>query len=688
LDLDTLGKYHIVSKIGEGGMGEVYRAHDSVLGRDVAIKTMLARDEGPETAELRARFHREARSAARLNHPNIVTVHDFGEEKGRLFLAMELLEGRDLRDLLSRGEEADLLAQLGLMEQICDGLAFAHAHDIVHRDLKPGNIHVLPNGQVKIMDFGLARVSSSEVTRTGLILGTPNYMSPEQVQGQRATPRSDVFSLGAVFYELLAGRKAFHADALAAVLFQVMQTEPEPLEKLRPSLPDSLCALVRRALAKDPSARFAHAGEVREALREVRATVAPGSGALPGLPPSGTYPAVSSTAATGPAPGLEPTYLPTSTRPGPAAAPQALSTPAPVPPTQLLPTLAGDAPTRAPSRGLAAEKVVAARGARRAAAPRTGQRLVLAGAFAAVAVVSAWALWRPRPAGVEPPASPPSPTPAASALPPSAPAVAVAPTVAPTPAPRATVPPGQAATAAATRSLRERDYRSALSQAEEALRGDPGSAPARRVVAEARQALAAAQAVKDDLRRGLESKESARATQALTRLVSLDPRDPDLPALTARLDELVRAQSQEAARAREQALRAEATPPPFATPSPAVRPSPPPPAAQSETAARQAIRGVLDEYRAAFETRNADALRAVQPGVDYDAMKSVFATVTGYTVRIDVREVVVTGDSGLARCVVTYNPVPKPAGRIQPVPTTFHLRRRGDVWLIERLERN
>src|SRR5689334_18727106 len=173
-------------------MGEVYRARDGVLNRDVALKTIAAGDSGDEM--LQKRFQREAQSAAGLAHPNIITVFDFGQEQGRLYMAMELLDGRDLKAVIAEGTLKTLDEKLAIMEQIASGLAFAHENGVVHRDLKPANIHIPSSGQVKIVDFGLARMTGSEMTRSGMVMGTPHYMSPEQVRGERADTRSDVFS--------------------------------------------------------------------------------------------------------------------------------------------------------------------------------------------------------------------------------------------------------------------------------------------------------------------------------------------------------------------------------------------------------------------------------------------------------------------------------------------------------------
>jgi serine/threonine-protein kinase len=273
MQLEQIGKYRVLAKIGQGSMGEVYKGHDPFLNRFVAIKTITASLGADE--EIRKRFLREAQSAARLNHPNIITVYDFGEEHGKIYMAMELLEGRDLKDLIGSHSLGDLQHRLDIMDQISDGLAFAHANDLVHRDLKPANIHVQPTGQVKILDFGLARFSASSMTRTGMVMGTPHYMSPEQVRGEKVDARSDTFSLGAVFYELLSGRRPFDGDSMHTVLFHVLQDEPEPLRHWV-DVPTILVELVERALLKDPTRRFQNAQQLQDAVRAVRHVLAEG----------------------------------------------------------------------------------------------------------------------------------------------------------------------------------------------------------------------------------------------------------------------------------------------------------------------------------------------------------------------------------------------------------------------------
>jgi tetratricopeptide (TPR) repeat protein len=295
--LEQIGKYKLLEKIGEGAMGEVYKAHDPVLNRFVAVKTISAELGADDT--LRKRFEREAQSAARLNHPNIITVFDYGEEQGKIYMAMELLDGSDMKQAIARRVPLSLDEKLSIVDQVAEGLAFAHAHDIVHRDLKPANVHLLSNGQAKIMDFGLARLGGSEMTRVGMVMGTPHYMSPEQVRGERADARSDVFALGCVFYELLSYRKPFDADSMHSVLFKVMQEEPPPVHELVAGIPPVLAQVVERAMAKDAAQRFQNASEFRAALHRAMQAIAAGEGekALPDLaPPAAAAPSRASDA--------------------------------------------------------------------------------------------------------------------------------------------------------------------------------------------------------------------------------------------------------------------------------------------------------------------------------------------------------------------------------------------------------
>jgi serine/threonine protein kinase len=260
----SVGRYRLVQRIGRGAMGEVYRAEDPVEGIDVAIKLMAAETLGDN--ELIERFRREAFSAAALDHPNITRIHDFGEEGGTLYMAMELLEGSDLKHIIEAGAPGDVREKLEVMLQIASAMAFVHARGLVHRDLKPGNIHVNVDGQVKIMDFGLVRLADSNMTRTGMVMGSPSYMAPELIRGNKADARSDIYALGCVFYEFLSGKRAFGGKGLTQILMAIMSTEPESLGIAAPAVPGPVARLVERCLTKDPEKRYQTGGELHAAL--------------------------------------------------------------------------------------------------------------------------------------------------------------------------------------------------------------------------------------------------------------------------------------------------------------------------------------------------------------------------------------------------------------------------------------
>jgi serine/threonine protein kinase len=270
--MDTIGKYKLVRVIGEGGMGRVYEAIDPVIGRRVAIKTISL--NVVTDAETRSRFFREAQAAGRLSHPNLITIHDIGDSEGTPYIVMEFLEGMDLNHKI-RQERLTYDAKLQIMIDVCEGLSFAHGHDIIHRDIKPANIFITTHGRAKILDFGLARGALSDVTQTGKILGTPNYMSPEQIRGDDVDHRSDIFATGVVFYELLSGRKAFEGDSIPTTLYKVLETQPQPVHLLDEQLPATLSTVIERALAKDRLARFQTSGEMLEALLHAHGRTSP-----------------------------------------------------------------------------------------------------------------------------------------------------------------------------------------------------------------------------------------------------------------------------------------------------------------------------------------------------------------------------------------------------------------------------
>jgi len=261
MDPGKIGKYEILGKIGKGAMGIVLKARDPLLDRVVAVKTIsLDLDLDPE---VHTRFLREARAAGHLSHPNIITIYDLGEDRGRAYMVMEFLEGEDLKSRLLRHEPMRVEETLRVIREVARGIAHAHEHEVIHRDIKPANVFITRWGEVKILDFGLARAASSKITRTGQVMGTPTYMSPEQVRGQRVDRRSDVFSMGAVFYELLTGRKPFDGQSISETFYKILHQEPVSLENTAPELPTELLTpILRRALAKDPNARYQRVGEL------------------------------------------------------------------------------------------------------------------------------------------------------------------------------------------------------------------------------------------------------------------------------------------------------------------------------------------------------------------------------------------------------------------------------------------
>jgi serine/threonine-protein kinase len=284
--MTRFGRYEVMDKLGEGAMGVVYRARDAALGRVVALK-MLSAELGAEE-ELHRRFEREAEAIGRLNHPNIVTVYDLGETDGQLYMAMELLEGDVMRTLIEQQVEIPLPERLRILAQICDGLGYAHSRGVVHRDIKPANILVTSTGGVKILDFGLARVATrATITRQGVILGTPDYMSPEQAMGKSVDERSDLFSAGAVFYEFLTLQKPFKGRTLHAVLYQIVSEEPDAILSLNPEVPARVAAVVHGMLRKGPEQRYTSMEQVALELRALHDALrrSHGRSALPHEPP-------------------------------------------------------------------------------------------------------------------------------------------------------------------------------------------------------------------------------------------------------------------------------------------------------------------------------------------------------------------------------------------------------------------
>lgn len=268
---EKLGKFEIRRVLGNGAMGEVYLGVDPSIGREVAIKTILpAAAQGGEAKE---RFAREARAAGVLNHPNLVTIYEFGEDQGVLYIAMEYVKGHDLDELIQ--DQALTLSEiLEMLAQVCDGLGFAHRQQIVHRDIKPTNVRVHRDGRrlhAKVMDFGVAKISNSDMTATGMVMGTVSYMAPEYIRTGKPDPRSDLFAVGVMLYEALSGRKPFAGDTTPTILYKIVNEPPEPFDTQQlQGISPAITSVLERALAKNPDERFQTAEDFAKALRAAK----------------------------------------------------------------------------------------------------------------------------------------------------------------------------------------------------------------------------------------------------------------------------------------------------------------------------------------------------------------------------------------------------------------------------------
>jgi len=496
---EQIGKYKVLSKIGQGAMGEVFKAHDPVLDRYVAIKTIAGELSSDEM--LRTRFHREAQSAARLSHPNIIKVFDFGEVAGTLYMAMELLEGTDLKQAIAQRSLASLDEKLRILEQIAEGLAFAHAHEVVHRDLKPANVHLQTGGQVKIMDFGLARLAGSEITRIGMVMGTPHYMSPEQVRGERADTRSDVFALGCVFYEMLCYRKPFDADSMHSVLFKVLQEHPRPVREMVPDLPLVLVQIVEVSLDKDPALRFQDGRDFRDALQQARQAIAQGRGesSLAGLPVPG--------------------------EPVPSHGPPSGGGGAEEPPRSSASAMESRRPSGGGARGGGASPRSST------AHPRSAPERSRAPLYLAIGVLAAMALLGVAVVGARFYLAGPAPlSPAEPQIDRLAQAVVMT------------------QVELANKKLRAGDYRDAARQAERAVKLDPKNVQARQVMETAQRMLKEVEQGVEETRAATAGGDAEKARTALWRVIRLDPDNAVVDEVASRHESQFRSRADEARR--------------------------------------------------------------------------------------------------------------------------------------------
>src|SRR6266567_1008358 len=266
-EISSLGKYEIRREIGRGAMGVVYEGYDPFIKRVVALKTIRADQlSGEDSENVIARFRREAQAAGRLSHPNIVSIYDFGEEAGAWFIAMEFVKGRELKECFEANERFKMPDIVRIMSEILAALDYSHRQGVIHRDIKPANIFMLSDGSVKVADFGIAHIEASNLTQVGAMMGTPAYMSPEQILGLPVDGRSDLFSAGVILYQFLTGERPFSGSA-ATTMQKVLKEDPLPPSSLNVQAPLEMDGIVRKALAKRPEDRFQTAGEFAAAIR-------------------------------------------------------------------------------------------------------------------------------------------------------------------------------------------------------------------------------------------------------------------------------------------------------------------------------------------------------------------------------------------------------------------------------------
>jgi serine/threonine-protein kinase len=628
---NLLGRYRLDDRLGQGGMGVVYRAWDTVLERVVALKLMTeAADADPSARE---RFFREARSAAKLTHKNIVTVYDLGEHEGHPYLAMEFLDGEDLQRRLARPEKPSFWRKVSIAVDICHGVEFAHAHGVIHRDLKPGNIFITANGDVKLLDFGLARFISSQLTQSNMLLGTINYMSPEQVRGERADQQSDVFSVGVVLYELFGGRRAFEGDSVASTLYKILQEFPEPLWKIDSSLPRELTKIIERALAKPRDERYPDAASLRRDLEMLHTTPWPVS-----MVPSDGMPAFAGAPAGGGP--LSP--------PGPTAPPVLPSAPR---------------PPSAPDLGAAQ---VSATAVPASAAVPGGKRGLWVGAGIGVLAVALGVVWmanrhtEPAPASASPAATQTGSAPAA--------------TPSPSPSPSASLPPATSAARPATPDAAPAPIPAPERQTE---RSDAGSSnrhaarPAPRT-----EPMAQRQTESPSIPRPPAATPAPQPPAGVTvqqPSVAVTPPSPSVPV-----------------GAPQPVPTSIAPPPPSAPTKPSAGVTQPPAAAptvETPTLSADRANDVLQRYKAALEARSFDQLKRIWPslgGAAEAAVRQEFQHATRITVDISDIQASATGSTGRITFIRGYSLVTTDGQRLQSTShAAMEVHRSGDTWLID-----
>ena len=702
--MKSVGRYEVLEKLGQGGMGTVYKAFDPLLTRIVAIKVISGQLDGQP--EHRERFFREARSAAQLSHKNIITIHDLGEQDGAPYLAMEYLEGFDL-DRRLRGPATMTLAQkLDLALGIAEGLSHAHACGVVHRDIKPANVFVTNDGVVKLLDFGLARLVTSEVTRSAVMVGTVNYMSPEQLRGEKADHRADIFSFGVLLYELLGGRRPFQGDSAAATMYKILHETPEPLELIDPALAPPLTTVVERAIAKAREDRYQSMADL---LRDLEAAYEPYRGterritsrvsaALKAVDPNAqTRLDLPDDAAT-----VSDETVPVSDawRLAQSNLPRVSATPPPAPGTPATPSVQATPATPPAQSTPAPPAPPLAR-----SSPRLG---LVAGtvALAALAIVGIVSLTRDTPQPTvsqqEDVAREPAPAPAPAPAPPP-----VAPPP-PAPAPETVTPPQPEPSSARPPAVARPDTDSARDaratrQAREAVEQDRRRANAALATMEGSKAAAEAVNARElaaAIFASAEQQEAlARADLVAGRFAAAAGRLDATVSLYRSAETTAKAEAeQRAARARmaeENRRKAEQAapkpvvpaPPPPARVEAAPAPPPPAPTPPAGPSAQDAIAMVLQRYDAALEQRDVAALKAIWPGLSggqQSAIESEFSNARSISVDLVGPRIQVTGQTAtvVLRRVYQLRTRDNQQLRSETI-TTLTLRQSGTAWHIE-----
>ncbi|HVH58427.1 MAG TPA: protein kinase [Vicinamibacterales bacterium] len=479
--MNTIGRYQLVEKLGQGGMGVVYRAFDPLLQRVVAVKLIANLEAGEE---IRERFFREARAAGQLSHKNIITIHDLGDHEGQPFLAMEYLEGQDLQHRMAAHIPMSLSRKLDLAIEVCEAVEYAHDHGVIHRDIKPANIFITTAGTAKILDFGLARLITSELTNSNMMMGTLNYMAPEQVRGERADHRSDIFSTGVVLYEVFGGRRAFEGDSFGATLYKILEEVPTPLRELDATLPPEIDAIVERSLVKSREERYSHMTDMLRDLQGYRQQLI-----VTNSPPyGGTRTDVVRTPSDAPRP-LTPSPrsgsgVGSGVQPSAADAPTVAGVPTPFPPPP--------ASTSAPLPALDSQP---------GTPPRSPRNLIVSAAVAVVVVVGGFTYWAFNRDTALQPAAVPGPT---------APSAATQQEIA-------------TRLEQASRALQTGDRAAAQRHADAVLAISPGHAEAQKLRDQAQQAIEAANRGVTNARDLLEAGRFDDASRAAGEVLAVDP---------------------------------------------------------------------------------------------------------------------------------------------------------------------